>query len=100
MHESLANVPGEADFETEEWVPVPRSGSRLVSDFARAHILVGIFNGDPEAWLEFILREGTPEERENDLPWVQAIRRRMSDDPELLDRMRWLLQEWSATFPG
>ena len=98
MKESLAHVPGEADFEAQEWVPT--TGSKLVSDFARTHILLGIFDGDPDRWLEFLLREGTPAEREHDVPWIQGVRRRMIADPELLDRMRWLLREWSMTFGG
>jgi hypothetical protein len=76
-----------AEVEVHEW-PSAHGGSRLVSNFARAHILVSLFDGDPQKWLDFILRDGTAEERANDVPFIEEIRARAAADPEYIGRLR------------
>jgi hypothetical protein len=69
-----------------------------VANFARVHILISLFDGDAEKWLQFIRTEGTPEERQYDLPFVVDLKERLSAEPSLLDDMRRLVREFSAMF--
>jgi hypothetical protein len=70
--------------------------SQLVGDFARVHMFLQIFDGDPDKWIEFLNREGTDEEKKNDLPFAKAIKYRASIDPTVLPRLRALVAEFST----
>jgi hypothetical protein len=70
--------------------------SPLVGDFARVHMFLSLFDGDPDKWIEFLEREGTPHERENDLPFARAIKFRMAKEPAVIPRLRQLVQEFSS----
>ena len=64
--------------EAYEWIETSRL-SELVANFARVHILISLFDGDPEKWLQFIRTEGTAEERQYDLPFVEDLRQRLEE---------------------
>jgi hypothetical protein len=81
--------------EVHDWVS-PLGGSKLVSNFARAHILISLFDGDPDKWLEFIRRDGTEEESMNDVPFLHDVRRRIASDPSYLPRLKEALRMVSA----
>ncbi|HEV7920275.1 MAG TPA: hypothetical protein VGR02_05735 [Thermoanaerobaculia bacterium] len=83
--------------EAYEWIETSRL-SELVANFARVHILISIFNGDPDRWLKFIMTEGTSEEREHDLPFVVDLRQRLSAEPFLIEDMRRIVRDFSAMF--
>lgn len=83
--------------EAYEWIETSRL-SELVANFARVHILISIFDGDPERWLRFILSEGTSEEREHDLPFVMDLKERLTAEPFLIEDMRRIVREFSAMF--
>ena len=70
--------------------------SPLVGDFARVHMFLSIFDGDPDKWIDFIEREGTSHEREHDMPFARAIKFRMATDPTVIPRLRQLVQEFSS----
>ena len=70
--------------------------SPLVGDFARVHMFLSIFDGDPDKWIDFIERQGTPHEREHDLPFAKVIKYRMSKDPTVLPRLRQVVLEFSS----
>jgi hypothetical protein len=70
--------------------------SQLVGDFARVHMFLQIFDGDPDKWIDFLNREGTEEEKKNDLPFANAIKYRASIDPKVLPRLRALVAEFST----
>lgn len=80
--------------ETYDWIDTSNL-SRLVADFARAQMLVALFDGDPQKWLEFLDRNGTPEERQRELPVAQRFRTRAESDPQYLDRLRHAVLEIS-----
>jgi hypothetical protein len=81
--------------ETYPWVDTSPSSS-LVANFARVHILVSLFDGDPDKWINFILRKGTVVERDIDLPFVEALRRRLRNEPMLMDELRRIVHEFSS----
>ena len=83
--------------EAYEWLETSRL-SELVANFARVHILISIFNGDPDRWLKFIMSEGTSEEREHDLPFVLDLQQRLGAEPFLIEDMRRIVRDFSAMF--
>lgn len=87
----------EAPVETYDWIRTSTL-SELVANFARVHILVALFDGNPDKWLEFIAAEGTPDERAQDVPFIEFVRERMQSDPQLIADMRRLVAEFSNLF--
>ncbi len=86
-----------AGVEEYDWIRTS-SLSELVANFARVHILISLFDGDPDKWRQFILRDGTDEEREHDLPFLVRIKERIEADPALIPKMRRLVRELSLLF--
>jgi len=83
--------------EAYDWIETSRL-SELVANFARVHILIALFDGDPDKWLEFIANDGTPEEREYDVPFIVRIKDRLDSEPELIDEMRRMVHQFSTLF--
>ena len=77
--------------EAYEWVDTTSLGE-VASNFARAQLLVTLFDGDPDKWIAFIESSGTAEERERDLPFAREVKRRLGDDPRHVERLRRHLQ--------
>ena len=80
--------------EAYDWVDTANL-SQLVADFARVHMLVAIFDGDPQKWIEFLDRNATPEERHREMPVAQAFRRRAMSDPGYIARLREVVRQFS-----
>jgi hypothetical protein len=80
--------------ETYDWVDTTNL-SALVANFARIHMLLSLFDGDPDKWMEFLLSNGTPEERRNDFPFAEDVKRRLADDPQYVERLRQLVHDFS-----
>lgn len=77
----------EVAVEAYEWVDTMNLGE-VAANFARAQLLVTLFDGDPDKWIAFIESSGTSEERERDLPYAREIKRRLDDDPKHVERLR------------
>jgi len=80
--------------EAYDWVDTTNL-SQLVANFARVHMLVALFDGDPQKWIEFLDQNGTPEERRREMPIAQAFRRRAMADPGYIDKLRAAVQQFS-----
>ena len=81
--------------EAYDWVDTT-SLSQLVADFARVHMLVSLFDGDPQKWIEFLDQNGTVEERRTEMPVAQAFRRRVMTDPGYVTRLRDAVRQFSV----
>jgi hypothetical protein len=81
--------------ETYDWIDTTNL-SALVANFARVHMLLSMFDGDPDKWIEFLESNGTEEERRRDFPFAEDLKRRIADDPEYLDRLRHLVRDFST----
>jgi hypothetical protein len=81
--------------ETYDWVDTTNL-SRLVANFARAHMLVSIFDGDPQKWIEFLDQNGTPDERARELPAARDFQRRLARDPKYIEDLRTMVRELSG----
>ena len=83
----------EAAVEVVDWSPRWGMGA-LAANFARIQILLTVYDGDPERWLESIAREGGPED-EGDLPFLATMKDRMAADPRLIDDLRRIVHEFA-----
>ena len=80
--------------ETYDWVETGNL-SVLVANFARIHMLFSLFDGDPDKWIDFLESHGTADERRNDLPFAEELKRRITDDARHLDRLRQAVRDFS-----
>ena len=80
--------------EAYDWVDTTNL-SQLVANFARVHMLVALFDGDPQKWIDFLDENGTPEERRREMPVAQAFRRRAMSEPGYIDKLREAVQQFS-----
>ena len=84
----------EPALQTYEWIET-NNLSELVAHFARIHMLISLFDGDPEKWILFLQSSGTAAEREQDLPSAHRLRERLAVDPDHVERLSGLLREFS-----
>ena len=73
--------------EAYEWVDTVNLGE-VAANFARAQLLITLFDGDPDKWISFIEHNGTPQEREGDLTYAREVKRRLAADPNHVERLR------------
>ncbi len=66
-------------------VLMPTGDHSVVAEFLRYHVLVRVFDGDPDAWLAHLGRGGNDG---GDLRFVRWIRSRLRQDPSLLITIR------------
>jgi hypothetical protein len=82
--------------EVIEWTP--RWGfSGASANFARLQILMTVFDGDPDKWLDSIVRWGNKGD-DADVPFLVAIKQRLVKDPHFLGDMRRIMREFSDRF--
>ncbi len=93
---AYAGTAEEASVEVIEWEP--RWSLRgLAANFARVQILLTVFDGDPDKWLDSIERWGT-EADDADVPFLVAVKQRLVHDPGLIDDMRRIVREFAECF--
>jgi hypothetical protein len=92
---SGAETAIEVPVEVLEWVDT-RPLSNLVASFARVHILLSVFDGDADAWLSMIASSGTEEEVANDAPFLTSLKRRLVQEPHLIDELRDALRHFAG----
>jgi hypothetical protein len=82
-----------AVMESIDWVP-RWSWFGVAEDFARVQILLTVFDGDPDKWLEMIRTSGTLEDQA-DVPFLMEMKQRMEEDSEVIDDMRRIVREFA-----
>ena len=93
---SPKQTPAEASVEILEWTP--RWGfSGASANFARLQILMTIFDGDPDKWLDAIVRWGNKGD-DIDVPFLVALKQHIAHDPTFLDDMRRIMRDFSERF--
>jgi hypothetical protein len=93
---TAASTAGETEVDVIEWTP--RWGFwGLSANFARVQILLTVFDGDPDKWLDAIERWGT-EADEGDVPFLVAVKQRLAEDPSMLEDMRRIVNEFAQRF--
>ncbi len=86
----------EVPVEVIDWTPRWGMGA-LAANFARIQILLTLFDGDPDKWLEVIARSGGPDD-DADVPFLAVMKGRLSTDPTLLDDLRRIVNEFAEKF--
>jgi len=66
-------------------VRMPTGDGSVVAEFIRYHVLIRVFNGDPDAWLAQLRTNGDPG---GDLRFARWIRSRLRQDPALIMSIR------------
>lgn len=66
-------------------VKMPAGDGSAVAEFLRFHVLVRVFDGDPDAWLAQLRQRG---DDGPDVRFVRWIRSRLHQDPALLGEIR------------
>ena len=66
-------------------VRMPTGDGSVVAEFLRYHVLVRVFDGDPDAWLAHLHERG---DEGGDVRFVRWIRSRLRQDPTLLASIR------------
>jgi hypothetical protein len=84
----------DAAVEVHEWVDTSNL-SQLVASFARIHILLAVFDGNPDRWLDMIAADGTPEEREKDFHFLIGLKKKMAERPTLLEELRGSIRDFA-----
>ena len=80
--------------EIHEWIDTSNL-SQLVASFARIHILLAVFDGNPDRWLDMIAADGTAEEREKDFRFLIALKKKMHERPTLLEELRGSIRDFA-----
>jgi hypothetical protein len=78
-------------------IDMPVAAPSFVADFLRYHVLVRVYDGDPDAWLAHLARHGGDD---GDVRFLRSVRARLRREPELLDTIRRMVDTtrfWSAT---
>ena len=69
---------------------MPVSGTSATANFLRFHVLVRVFDGDADRWLDHLRRLGDfPDE---DIRFVRWIRGRLRREPELMANIRKMVE--------
>lgn len=66
---------------------MPAGRRSPVSDLLRFHLLMRVFDGDPDLWIAK-LREERGRDPESDLRFARWVRTRLRRDPKFLERVR------------
>jgi hypothetical protein len=70
-------------------VHMPTGDTSVVAEFLRYHVLIRVFDGDPDAWLAQLRQRGDDIDDEGgDLRFVRWVRSRLRQDPSLLISIR------------
>ncbi len=94
MEQSHATERPEQCIEVHDWDD-PADHSGLVADFARAHVLIAIFDGDIPKWLEMIDRVGSKAEKAGDAPFLRQLQQRLRSEPRLLDELTRVISDFA-----
>ncbi|MCB2153509.1 DUF4365 domain-containing protein [bacterium] len=65
----------------------------LTRSYIAFHYLIILYNGDIDSYIEYMRKNGSMEQMQEDLPLLFSIREQLADDPELIHRIRRLVEE-------
>lgn len=82
-----------AVIEGIDWVP-RWSWFGVAEDFARVQILLTVFDGDPDKWLEMI-RTSAESADQADVPFLLEMKQRIDEDAEVIGDMRRIVREFA-----
>ena len=90
---------GDVSVEVLEWTPRWSLGA-VAANFARMQMLLTLFDGDPDKWLELIERGDATAEDDADAQFLLALKPRIAADPDFLTDMRRIIDAFASRFSG
>ena len=90
----ISNAALEVPVEVLDGAPRWSYGS-LAANFARVQILISWYGGDPDRYLDAV-EQGM--EDEADVPFLVVMKQRLAEDPDLVDDMRRIVDEFAVRF--
>jgi hypothetical protein len=69
-------------------IPMPLGDGSVVGDFLRCQVLVRVFGGDPDAWLEELRKRSLDDVSGADVRFIRRIRARLRYNPLLIAAIR------------
>jgi hypothetical protein len=71
-------------------VALPAGRVSVIADFVRYQVLVRVFDGDADRWLDHLRQQG--DFADEDIRFVRWIRGRLRRDPELMENIRRMVE--------
>jgi len=65
----------------------------VVSQFVGYVILIKLYDGDIDAWIQWLREEGSEEQLVHDFPFAVWVNEQLQRDPDLLSRIRKMVKE-------
>ena len=94
-----STAAGDVSVEVLGWTPRWSLGA-VAANFARMQVLLTLFDGDPDKWLELIERGTASAEDEADVPFLVVMKQRIAEDPGFLGDMRRIIDAFANRFAG
>ena len=95
----MTSTAADVSVEVLEWTPRWSLGA-VAANFARMQVLLTLFDGDPDKWLELIERGTGSTDDEADVPFLVVMKQRIAEDPEYLADMRRIIDAFANRFGG
>ena len=76
------------------------NGSEVVGDFVGYLVLVKLFDGDADRWLHWLRTEGSDSQIISDYPFAVWVKSEMKADPDLIHRVRTMVEEFEHEAPA
>ena len=92
-------IAGDVPVEILEWTPRWSLGA-VAANFARMQMLLTLFDGDPDKWLDLIERGHASADDDADVPFLVVMKQRIAEDPEFLGDMRRIIDAFAIRFSG
>jgi hypothetical protein len=77
----------------ETVVSMPVGDSSIIADFLRYHVLIRVFNGNPDAWLESLRTRPDDACVRGDIRFARWIRARSRRDPAFLETVGRMVEQ-------
>src|SRR5687768_7147408 len=90
---------GDVSVEVLEWTPRWSLGA-VAANFARMQMLLTLFDGDPDKWLDLIERGDGSADDDADVPFLVVMKQRIAEDPGFLTDMRRIIDAFAIRFSG
>jgi len=90
---------GDVSVEVLEWTPRWSLGA-VAANFARMQMLLTLFDGDPDKWLDLIERGDGSADDDADVPFLVVMKQRIAEDPGFLADMRRIIDAFAIRFSG
>jgi hypothetical protein len=72
------------------------SEGNAADQFVGYAVLVKVFDGNPDTWIQWLREKGGTDQLLHDLPFAFWVKEQAETDPDFMNRVRWLVNELAA----